>query len=63
MRHPFYTIYAVLLLCLMAFAEYTGIPLLGARVNEAKVVPKTVRDNPGAYRSAYGGYTHYVGGK
>ena len=63
MRHPLYIIYAALLLGLLGLTEYGGIPFIGARVNEAKVVPKTVRDNPGAYRSIYGGYSHYVGGK
>ena len=63
MRHPFYLLYGVLLLAWLGFAAYRGSPFLGARVNEAKVVPKTVRDNPGAYRSIYGGYSHYVGGK
>jgi hypothetical protein len=63
MRHPLYIIYSVLLLGLLGLTGYSGIPFLGAKVNEAKVVPKTVRDNPGAYRSIYGGYSHYVGGK
>jgi hypothetical protein len=64
MRHPLYMVYSVLLLALLALTSYAGIPFLGARVNEVKNVPKTVRDNPGAYRSVYGGYySHYVGGK
>ena len=63
MRHPLYMIYSVFLLALLGLTTYAGIPLSASKVNEAKVVPKTVRDNPGAYRSAYGGYTHYVGGK
>jgi hypothetical protein len=64
MKHPFYLLYAVLLLGVMGLAEYGGLPFLGANVNEVKNVPKTVRDNPGAYRSIYGGYySHYVGGK
>jgi hypothetical protein len=28
-----------------------------------KNVPKSVRDNPGSYRSVYGFYHHYTGGK
>jgi len=63
MRHPLYLFYGVLLLGFLGFAQYGGMPLLGGKINEAKVFPKTVRDNPGAYRSAYGGYSHYVGGK
>jgi len=64
MRHPLYLLYAVMLLGVMGLAEYSGLPFLGVRPNEVKNVPKTVRDNPGAYRSIYGGYySHYVGGK
>ena len=63
MRHPLYIIYGVALLALLGLTGYGGIPFLGTKVNEAKVVPRTVRDNPGAYRSIYGGYSHYVGGK
>jgi hypothetical protein len=63
MRHPFYLLYGVLLLGWMAMAAYQGSPLFPARVNEMKNVPKTVRDNPGAYRSIYAGYIHYSGGK
>ena len=65
MRHPFYMLYGVLLLAWMASAAYRGAPFIGARVNEVKNVPKTVRDNPGVYRSIYAGYaySHYSGGK
>ena len=64
MRHPLYLLYALMLLGVMGLAEYSGLPFLGVQTNQAKVVPKTVRDNPGAYRSIYGGYySHYVGGK
>ena len=63
MRHPLYMVYGILLLGLLGVAEYGGIPLFGSNINEVKSVPKTVRDNPGAYRSIYGGYSHYVGGK
>ena len=38
----------------MAAAEYRGWSL--TRVNEVKNVPKTMRDNPGAYRSHYSIY-------
>lgn len=63
MRHPLYMLYSLLLLGWMGVAAYRGSPMIGAKTNEVKNVPKTVRDNPGAYRSVYGGYTHYVGGK
>lgn len=50
-KHPFYLAYGVLMLGLVGLAEYRGWSLL--RVNEVKDVPKSVRDNPGAYRSHY----------
>jgi hypothetical protein len=63
MRHPLYMLYSLLLLGGLGFTAYNRTPFLGASVNEVKNVPRTVRDNPGAYRSIYGGYSHYVGGK
>jgi hypothetical protein len=47
----FYLAYGVLVLGLVGLAEYRGWSLLS--VNEVKNVPKSVRDNPGAYRSHY----------
>jgi hypothetical protein len=61
MRHPVYAAYGILLLLLTSFAEFRGWSLL--RVNEVRDIPKTVRDNPGAYRSHYSGYHRYFGGK
>ena len=61
MRYATYLIYSLLLLTGTTIAEYRGWSL--SRVNEVKNVPKTVRDNPGAYRSHYGFYPRYVGGK
>lgn len=60
-RHPIYLIYSLLVLGTAATAEYRGWSFL--RVNELKNVPKTVRDNPGAFRSHYGYYPRYFGGK
>ena len=60
-NNPLYLIYGVMLLGLTGVAEYRGLTL--SRVNEQKVTPKTIRDNPGAYRSHYGGYSRYIGGK
>jgi hypothetical protein len=59
--NPLYLIYGVMLLGLTSVAEYRGWTL--SPVNEQKVLPKTIRDNPGAYRSHYGGYSRYIGGK
>ena len=61
MRYPGYLIYGLMLLSGATVAEYRGWTL--DRVNQVKDVPKTVRDNPGAYRSTYGYYPRYVGGK
>jgi hypothetical protein len=56
-----FTIYGILLLLVTGMAEYRGWSL--SSVNQLKNIPKTVRDNPGAYRSHYGGYYRYMGGK
>ena len=61
MRYPGYLTYGLVLLTGLTWAEYRGLSL--SRVNQVKDVPKTVRDNPGAYRSHYGFYPRYVGGK
>ena len=61
MSHPFYLAYGVLLLGLVGVAEYRGVSLNS--VNEVKNVPRTVRDNPGAYRSHYAFLPRYIGGK
>jgi len=59
--HPVFLLYGIVVIGLLAFAQYRGFTM--SRVNEQKVVPKTVRDNPGAYRSHYGFYPRYIGGK
>ena len=56
-----HVLYAMLVFGLLGWSEYHGLSL--NRVNEIKSVPKTVRDNPGAYRSIYRAYPHYFGGK
>jgi hypothetical protein len=61
MRHPFYLVYGLALLGLVTMAEYRGWSLTS--VNEMKDVPKSIRDNPGAYRAHYAFYPRYFGGK
>ncbi len=61
MRHPFYTIYGIALIGLMGFAQFRGWTLNS--LNQEPSSPRSVRDNPGAYRSTYGGYSRYTGGK
>ena len=60
MRNAF-LIYGIVILSAVAFAEYRGWSL--NRVDEVLNVPKSVRDNPGSYRSVYCYYHHYTGGK
>jgi hypothetical protein len=56
-----YVLYSALVLSTAAFGQYRGWSL--DTINQLKNVPKSVRDNPGSYRSVYGGYHHYTGGK
>ena len=53
--------YGLVVLGVAAFAEYRGWSL--NRIDEVPNVPRSVRDNPGSYRSVYGYYHHYTGGK
>ena len=61
MRYAGYLIYSMGMLTAATWAEFRGYTM--SSVNQTKVAPKTVRDNPGAYRSSYGGYSRYIGGK
>ncbi|HWH58715.1 MAG TPA: hypothetical protein VN682_13870 [Terriglobales bacterium] len=54
-------IYGIAVLSAFSLAEYRGWSL--NRVSEIPNVPRSVRDNPGSYRSVYGYYHHYTGGK
>jgi hypothetical protein len=56
-----YLIYGMLVLGTVGVAQYRGWSL--DSMNQVKNVPKSVRDNPGSYRSVYSGYHHYTGGK
>jgi hypothetical protein len=57
----YFLLYGLVVLSGVGIAEYRGWSLSG--VDEVKNVPKSVRDNPGSYRSVYGYYHHYTGGK
>ena len=61
LRHPLYLLYGLALIGLASVAEYSGWTFSGAQ--EVRGVPKSIRDNPGAYRSIYSGYPRYSGGK
>lgn len=56
-----YLLYGLFVVGLMGTAQYQGwrpIPVAAGRTT-----PKSVRDNPGSYRPAYGGFRHFSGGK
>jgi hypothetical protein len=61
MRYAGYLIYGMTMLSTATVAEFRGWTM--SSVNQVKNVPKTVRDNPGAYRSHYAYYSRYIGGK
>jgi hypothetical protein len=61
MMTKLYIGYGALILSLLATSEFRGWSLMP--VNQLKDVPKSIRDNPGAYRSHYAFYHHYSGGK
>jgi hypothetical protein len=56
-----YLVYGAVVLSLLAAGEFRGYSFNS--VNEVKNVPRSVRDNPGSYRSVYSSYHHYTGGK
>ena len=56
-----YMMYGLMVLGAFATSEYRGWSMMS--VNQLKNVPKSIRDNPGAYRSHYAYYHHYTGGK
>jgi len=61
-RYPIYSLYAAMVFGTLGVAQWRGWSL--NRVNEVKNVPRTIRDNPGSYRSHYGYYPgRYFGGK
>lgn len=61
MIRTLYLVYGVIVMGTLFAAEYRGWSL--DSVNEVKNVPRSVRDNPGSYRSVYSSYHHYTGGK
>lgn len=60
-KHPLFALYGLALIGFSGWAEYRGWTL--SRVTEVRGVPKSIRDNPGIYRSIYSGYPRYTGGK
>jgi hypothetical protein len=56
-----YLLFGLSLLAGASYADYRGLSLV--RATEVKNVPKSIRDNPGAYRSLYRGSSRSFGGK
>ena len=56
-----YLLYGMMLIGGAGYYNYRGMSL--ADINEVRNVTKSVRDNPGSYRSHYGGHSRYFGGK
>jgi hypothetical protein len=61
LRHPLFLIYGLSLIGFAGYAHFAG--LTWSRPGEVRGVPKSIRDNPGIYRSIYTGYGRYSGGK
>ena len=55
-----YAVFGGLVLAALTWAQFTGWS--PSDFTERKMVPKSVRDNPGSYRSTYGGRA-YTGAK
>ncbi|HAX44133.1 MAG: hypothetical protein KJZ79_14900 [Bryobacteraceae bacterium] len=61
LKNPIFSAYSLLLLGSAAFAQWTGFGLNPA--TPIKDVPKSVRENPGVYRSHYAFLPRWFGGK
>jgi hypothetical protein len=61
MIRTLYILFGLIVLGTLFTVEYRGWSL--DTIEEVKNVPKSVRDNPGSYRSVYNTYHHYTGGK
>jgi hypothetical protein len=57
-----YLVYGLLMLTGAGYLNYRGVGGW-ADVTEVKNVPKSIRDNPGSYRSHYRFLPRYYGGK
>jgi hypothetical protein len=61
MRNPLFLLYGLLTLGGFGYMSMRGPSL--SNINEVKNVPKSVRENPGVYRSHYSYLPHYFSGK
>lgn len=60
-RHPLYLIYGIAVIGFMGMAQFRGWNM--SQLNQSRTLPRTVRDNPGAFRPSYNGSPRYSGGK
>ena len=60
-QHPFYFALGLLLVIGAGYADARGWTM--GRLIESRVGPRSVRDNPGAYRSVYRSSTRFRHGK
>jgi hypothetical protein len=60
-KNPIYLGYGAIVLLLFSFIQWRGISF--ANLTEVKDVPKSVRENPGVYRSHYSWLPRWFGGK
>jgi hypothetical protein len=60
-RAPLYLVFGLLVLAGAAWADLRGFTVI--RPSEARVAPRSVRENPGAYRSVYRSSSRYRLGK
>ncbi|HEX9886532.1 MAG TPA: hypothetical protein VGA70_08595 [Longimicrobiales bacterium] len=58
-----YFLFGLVVLGLLAVAEYRGWSLLSIAEAQEGPVPASVRNNPGAYRAVYISSGRYTGGK
>lgn len=56
-----YSLYGLVVLGAVTLGQWMGVS--PTSVNEVKNVPKSVRENPGVYRSHYSGLPRWFGGK
>ena len=61
LRHPLYLIFGAAMTGWLGYTEWTGGGY--SSVTRLQSVPRSVRDNPGAYRSHYSYIPRYMGGK
>lgn len=61
LRHPLFSLYGLALIGFGGYAGYSGWTMTD--VDEVRGVPRSIRDNPGIYRSIYTNYSRYSGGK